>query len=518
VLPLTDPGPSPASIGALRAIPTLTSVRILLDECVLCHRLNCGSGMKLKLSALILTFAVTSFAQSTTRLSNEDRAVEIRIDQVVKEYMSAYKIPGISLAVLRGGKIVLLKSYGLANVEHQVPVKPETIFQSGSIGKQFTAAAIMILVQDGKISLDDKISKYIADVPPGWKDITVRHLLNHTSGLGDYPAEIDLRRDYTEDEFLDSFKKAPLDFVPGSKWNYSNVGYVTLGILIRKVTGKYYGDFLQERIFQPLDMRTARIISEADIVPNRAAGYRLVRGELKNQEWVSPSTNSTADGSLYLSILDLAKWDAALYTVSPLTQASRNAIWTSARLNDGTSKGYGFGWHIANLHGHRIVLHGGAWQGFKSQIIRFLDSEVSIIFLANSWETRDFKLARALAATVYPEFALPDVRVAQDAEPQVTSLVRRALIQITTDTLDERLFAPQSRAAFDGNKRKEIQEKLNALSLPVAVIQSSEFVDRRSENNLRVYRYLLTDLGGSLLCTLALTPEDKISSLDVSSL
>ena len=474
--------------------------------------------MKLKLSILILAFAVTSVAQSTTRVSIEDRAVERRIDRVVRQYMSAYKIPGVSLAVLRRGKIVLLKSYGLANVEHQVRVKPETIFQSGSIGKQFTAAAIMILVQDGKISLDDKISKYLAEVPPAWKDITVWHLLTHTSGLGDYPADIDLRRDYTEDEFLESFKKAPLDFVPGSKWNYSNVGYVTLGILIRKVTGKYYGDFLQERIFRPLDMRTARIISEADIVPNRAAGYRLVRGELKNQEWVSPSTNSTADGSLYVSILDLAKWDAALYTVNPLTQASRNAIWTSARLSDGTTKGYGFGWHLANLHGHRIVLHGGAWQGFKSQIIRFLDSEVSIIFLANSWETRDFKLARALAATVYPEFALPDVRVGQDAEPQVTSLMRRVLIQITTETVDKELFTSQARATFDENQQKEIQKRLNALSLPVAVIQSSEFVDRRSENNVRVYRYLLTDLGGSLLCTVELTPENKISLLEVRSL
>src|SRR6185369_7700115 len=122
------------------------------------------------------------------------------------------------------------------------------------------------------------------------------------------------RRDYTEDEYFASFKKAPLDFAPGSKWNYSNVGYVTLGILIRKVTGKYYGDFLQDRIFKPLDMRTARIISEADIVPNRAAGYRLVKGELKNQEWVAPALNTTADGSLYLTVLDMAKWDAALYT------------------------------------------------------------------------------------------------------------------------------------------------------------------------------------------------------------
>jgi CubicO group peptidase (beta-lactamase class C family) len=466
---------------------------------------------KLKLFLCLFTFAATALAQPT----NQDRAVELKVDEVVKEYMAAYKIPGVSLALLRKGKIVLLKSYGLANVELQVPVKPETIFQSGSIGKQFTAAAIMLLVQDGKLSLDDKISKYIPDVPATWKDITVRNLLNHTSGLGDYPTEIDLRRDYTEDQYFESFKKGPLDFVPGSKWNYSNVGYVTLGILIRKVTGKYYGDFLQERIFKPLNMTTARIISEADIVPNRAAGYRLVRGELKNQAWVSPSTNTTADGSLYLSILDLAKWDAALYTDTPLTQASRKLIWTPAQLSNGTTKGYGFGWHLADVHGHRLVLHGGAWQGFKSQILRFLDSEVTIIFLANSWETRDFKFARALAATVYPEFALPDVKVTAEVDPQVTSLMRGVLMQITTGTVDEKLFTPE---ALTASRREVIQNTLNALSLPVAVINSSEFIDVKAETNQRVHRFLLTDLGTSLICTIKLTTDNKIASLEITSL
>ena len=207
---------------------------------------------------------------------------------------------GRFVVVLREGKIEILKSYGLANVEHQIPVKPETVFQSGSIAKQFTAAAAMILAEDGKIALDDKMTKYFADAPEAWSKITVRHLLNHTSGVGDYPPEIDLRKDYTEDEYSTLSKKRRLVFETGAKWNYSNLGYVMLGLLVRKVTGKFYGDFLRERIFQPLKMTTARVISEADIIPNRAAGYRFERGELKNQEWVSPSTNTTADGALYL--------------------------------------------------------------------------------------------------------------------------------------------------------------------------------------------------------------------------
>ena len=445
----------------------------------------------------IILLATSCFAQ---QLNQQDRAALQKLDGVVQQQMLANKIPGVALAVLRKGEIIHLKSYGLANVELQVPVKPTTIFQSGSIGKQFTAAAVMLLVQENKLSLDDKISKYFPDVPATWKDITVWNLLTHTSGLGDYPPDIELRRDYTEDERLASFKKAPLDFEPGSSWNYSNSGYVILGILIRKLTGKFYGDFISEKIFQPLQMTTARVISEADIVPNRAAGYRLVKGELKNQEWVSPSTNSTADGSLYFSILDLAKWDAALYTDKPLTQASRNQIWTPARLRDGTTKAYGFGWHLGEFHGRRLAFHGGAWQGFKTFIIRFLDTELTIIFLANSWETRDFKFARALAAAFYPEFALPAVNTIADTEPKTTALIRRALMQAMTGA------------------DKQLARSLSAFSLPAAIIHSSELIERKTENNLRVYRYLLTDIGRSAICTVTLTPDDKITTIEIRDL
>jgi CubicO group peptidase (beta-lactamase class C family) len=447
--------------------------------------------MKPTLLAIYLTLSLLSSPSVAQQLSKQDRAAAIKIDRIVNDQMSANKIPGVSLAVLRKGKIVLLKSYGLANVEHQVPVKPETIFQSGSIGKQFTAAAVMILAQENQLSVDDHLSKYFPDIPATWKDITIYHLLTHTSGLGDYPPEIDLKRDYTENEFFAAFKKAPLDFEPGTSWNYSNVGYVTLGILISKITGKFYGEFVKERLFRPLDMTTARVISEADIIPNRAAGYRLVKGELKNQEWVSPSTNSTADGSYYISILDLAKWDAGLYTDKPLTQSTREKIWTPVRLRDGSIKDYGFGWHLGKHHGHELAFHGGAWQGFKSFIIRFLDTDLTIIFLANSWETRDFKFARRLASAYYPAFALPDIKTIDDTDPKTTSLIRRAMM---------------------GNKQ------FNVFSLPAAIIHSSELIDRKTENNLRVYRYLLTDIDRSAICTVKLKPDDTIASIQLAQL
>jgi len=229
------------------------------------------------------------------------------ISEYVKAEMERQHIPGLSLLVAKGGKVVLAQGFGFANVELQVPVKPETIFQSGSVGKQFTATAVMMLVDEGKVGLDDPLTKYFKDAPQSWNDVTVRELLSHTGGLGDYPKDFDFRKDWTEDDQLKLVESIPLAYPPGTKWDYSNLGYLTLGILIHRVTGEFYGDFLQQRIFQPLEMRSTRIISEADIVPNRAAGYRLVKGELKNQEWVAPMINTTADGSLYFSTLDLAK-------------------------------------------------------------------------------------------------------------------------------------------------------------------------------------------------------------------
>jgi CubicO group peptidase (beta-lactamase class C family) len=307
------------------------------------------------------------------------------VDNYFRAEMTKQRIPGLALLVSRGGQVIRAQGYGLANVELQVPVKPETIFQSGSIGKQFTATAVMMLVEEGKIGLGDPLTKYFPGAPPSWKEVTIRELLSHTAGFTDYPKNFDMRRDYTEAEQLKIVESIPLAFAPGTSWSYSNLGFLTLGILIHKVTGEFYGDFLQEHIFQPLDMQTTRIISEADIVPNRSAGYRLVKGELKNQEWVSPTVNTTADGSLYFSIMNLAKWDASLYTEKLLKRSSLDEMWTVAKLNNGqpNSGHYGFGWFVVTKNGHRVVEHEGSRQGFETQISRFVDDKLTVVVLTN---------------------------------------------------------------------------------------------------------------------------------------
>jgi CubicO group peptidase (beta-lactamase class C family) len=328
-------------------------------------------------------FVCLLFTCATLALSQS--SLDSAVAEYVKAEMERQHIPGLALLVTRDGKVVRSEGFGLANVEVQVPVKPETIFQSGSVGKQFTATAVMMLVEAGKIGLNDPLTKYFPEAPPSWKNVTVRELLSHTGGFGDYPKDFNFRKDWTEPQLLKLVESIPLAYPPGTKWEYSNLGYLTLGILIHRVSGEFYGDFLRQRIFQPLGMQATRIISEADIVPNRAAGYRLVKGELKNQEWVAPAMNTTADGSLYFSIVDLSRWDAALYEGKLLKRSSFDLMWTPVKLKNGQSNkaGYGFGWFIEERNGHRCIHHDGSWQGFETAIDRYVDDHLSVVALTN---------------------------------------------------------------------------------------------------------------------------------------
>ena len=448
-------------------------------------------------AAIILLFVVPCIAQDGTTT---------RVDDFVQAEMQKQRIPGVSLAVVKNGQIILAKGYGYANVEHHVPVKPETIFQSGSVGKQFTATAVMMLVAEVRINLDEKISKYLGEVPDSWQNITVRHLLTHTSGLTDYPDDFDFRRDYTEAELLKRAQAITLAFKPGEKWQYSNLAYVTLGILIHKVTGQFYGDFLQERIFKPLGMTTTRIISEADIVPNRAAGYRFVKDELKNQDWVSPTLNTTADGALYFTVLDMAKWDAALYGEGLLKKTSRQQMWTPVRLNNNRTADYGFGWSLGQVNGHRIIEHGGAWQGFTSYIARYVDDKITIIVLDNLAGANAGKIARHVAAIYNPELARKAI---EDKEPQVTTFAKDLLEKLTQGTADPNLFTPDERAEFFPARSERSARLLKSLG-PLNKIR---LVERAEKNEYRVYGYELFFQNGTRFFRLSLTKENKIAEL-----
>jgi D-alanyl-D-alanine carboxypeptidase len=327
------------------------------------------------------------------------------LDSWIEDEMRERQIPGLSIAVLENGRVVKAHGYGLANVEFEVEATEHTIFQSGSIGKTFTAAAVLLLAEEGKLDLDDPIIRHLEELPKGWRLITIRHLLNHTSGLPDYwEPTVDLRQDYTESELLQAFSNLTPHFPPGEEWSYSNTGYAILGALVSRITGDHWGVFVKERIFEPAGMEMARVISEDAIVPNRADGYRLVEGELRNHEWVSPTFNSTADGALYLTVHDLARWDEAINSGSILSEESWRLMLTPTRLSDGEEAGYGLGWQVGNVNGRPFVGHGGAWQGFASQFTRFHDDSLTVIVLVNlAWsEARADRFAIKIAEYYRP--------------------------------------------------------------------------------------------------------------------
>ncbi len=356
--------------------------------------------------------------------------------------MARQKIPGLAVGIYSRGKILLAKGYGLADVELDVPAKPETVFQTGSVGKQFVSAAILMLVEEGKLSLDDSITKYFPDAPATWKPILIKNLLSHTSGLSEYESgdrsgpngPFYMRLDFTEDELVTKIEALPIESAPGEKWDYCNTNYVLLGVLIHKITGKPYYEFLDERIFKPLGMASTRLINERDIVPNRAAGYELVNGQLKNQEWVSPTFNSTADGTLYSNVLDLAKWDAALYGTKLLKQSSLDRIWTVYPLNDGKPNpaGYGFGWMIGKQNDHQRIEHGGAWQGFTCRISRYPDDSLTVVVLTNldADHANLGPLVHVLAGLSDPPLLPPKLGPIADTQPALTSSLTKILDQL----------------------------------------------------------------------------------------
>ena len=312
---------------------------------------------------------------------------------------------------MKNGKIVHSRGFGLANVELSVPVTPQSMFQTGSIGKMFTATLILRLAETGKVSLDDPLSKHLPETPPAWTAVTLRMMLNHTSGIPNYVLD-----DYVrivaggEGELARIAFAKPLDFPAGSDWRYSNTAYVLLGQLIQKVTGRFYGDLLVEQLFRPLGMATARPISEREIVPGRAAGYELDdKKQLKNQEHLPQFLNSTADGSLYFSLADYAAWEAAVRRRDPvLKPASWAEMIKPGKLNSGASLGYGMGWDVRSAGEMRLRGHAGSWQGFQTYYLAIEhakrpDDDLAVVVLTNLDAARPGSIARDVAKALAPE-------------------------------------------------------------------------------------------------------------------
>jgi CubicO group peptidase (beta-lactamase class C family) len=331
----------------------------------------------------IVMVAVVAVAQ--TQPARGDRAGD-EVDRYIVKSMVRQHIPGLSLVVIRDGTVVKSRGYGLASIELNVPATPETAYELASATKPLVASAVMLLVQEGKIALDDKVSSFVEGAPGTWNAITVRHLLSHTSGIKDYLSE--LRRDFPNDAPAEAIVRAaidaPLNFAPGEKWSYSNTGYVVLGLIIRKLTETSYDAFLNERVFKPLGMSSTRRDSPDDVIRNRAIGY-VYHGPvgLRNGEYLKYLMTNHGDRGIVSTVLDLAKWDAALSSEQQRSTRANDAMWSQAKLNDGTPCGYGLGWFIDDVNGHRHVYHPGGAPGTATIIARYPDDALSILLLAN---------------------------------------------------------------------------------------------------------------------------------------
>ena len=342
-----------------------------------------------RLICLCAPLLAVLFASAVTRAD--------QVDNYLKSQMQQHRIPGLTLKIIRDGKAIKTAAYGLANVELNVPAKPETVFEIGSVTKQFTAAGILFLAQEGKLSVDDKISQHLKDTPEAWANVTIRHLLTHTSGIKSYTGldGFQLWRHLTQDQFIKAIGKEPMEFQPGDSWKYCNTGFSLLGYIIENVSGKNYWDFMGERVFQPLGMRATTNRRPSLIIPNRAAGY-----EQTNHLWVNRDSDLTdvfSAGAIASNVGDLAKWSAALDGDRLLIAASKAQMWTPVKLNDGKTRKYGFGWNVDAVEGHKNIGHGGSTSGFSASIQRFPDDRLAVIILTNTDEEIATTLAREVA-------------------------------------------------------------------------------------------------------------------------
>ena len=319
-------------------------------------------------------------------------------DDFIRAEMKRQNIPGLAVAVVRDGTVIKAAGYGVANLKTKEPVTPDTMFKIASVSKQFVAAGIMVLAQDGRLSVEDPVSKHIPGVPAAWNGIRIRHLLSHTAGLVREPPAFDPFKTTSDAELIASAYAIPLRFTPGEKWEYANLGYNILVEIITRASGRPWPDFIAERVFKPGGLTATRTTTTAPL-PNKAMGHTDNDNPREVADW--PAVR--AGGAFFSTVLDLARWDAVLSTDSVLKEPTRTAMWTPVTFNNGSAGLYGFGWHTNRPGNRRQVWHSGGLPGFSAQFHRYLDDRISVIVLMNSDDVDDETILAGVANLYLPD-------------------------------------------------------------------------------------------------------------------
>lgn len=365
------------------------------------------------LLALLASFSAPAASHAQARSLDLARA-EAVADSAARAIVAGGQIPGIVVSIAKDGQPVFTRAYGLADVEMQVPVTTSTVFKLRSLTKQFTAAAVLQLVEKGKIGLDDPITKYLPDFPQQGNVVTIRHLLNHTSGmttasgrlngataLGQNGGEVQWHKlDLSYKEMVERFAKLPFEFRPGEKYDYNNLGYFMLGHIIAKVTGTSYPDYIEREVLRPLGLTETWYCDDHRIIPQRAEGYEFMGGRLINAPYISAVSPGGAAGSLCATVGDMVRWTALLHRGKVVSPTSFTAMTTRPKLASGDSSWYGMGLYLPPTRvsfGRRKIYHGGTRPGFGTYLSHYPDDGLTIAIANNSGSGRAAADAMELA-------------------------------------------------------------------------------------------------------------------------
>ncbi|MDC8003369.1 serine hydrolase [Aureisphaera galaxeae] len=327
------------------------------------------------LMALVLLSSIALQAQSLTST----------LDNLLNENYPP-ELPGATVLVAEKGKVIYRKAFGMANLELDVAMRPEHVFEIGSITKQFTTVSILMLMEEGKLSLTDEITKFMPDYPTNGKKITVHHLMNHTSGIKSYTEMQSFfsraREDMSPTELIDVFKNEPMDFDPGEQYHYNNSAYIILGHIIEVVSEKTYAEFIEERIFEPLKMKDSYYGSHSTIIKNRADGYQPTENGYRNADYLS-LTLPYAAGSIMSNVDDMLKWQQALHNNTLISEKSKQLAFTNYKLNDGKPIYYGYGFSVDEVNGTPSIEHGGGIFGYETYAIYVPSKDLYAVILTN---------------------------------------------------------------------------------------------------------------------------------------
>ena len=350
------------------------------------------------LMLLFIMMSVLTFRASAQTINAKQLTAEI--DKILSEQFKPGET-GCAALVAKNGQVIYRKAFGMADLELDVPMKPEMVFRIGSITKQFTAIAILQLMEQGKLSLQDEITKYIPDYPMHGHSITIEHLLTHTSGIKSYTNVPELekfvRTDMKPEEVIEFIKTKPMEFAPGTKYNYNNSGYFMLGYIIEKITGKTYQEYIQENFFTPLGMTSSCYGNDTKIIKNRASGYQPGDSGAVNADFMSMLLPYAA-GSVMSTVDDLYKWNRAVHSYKLVKKETLDMAHTPYKLSDGKSTGYGYGWALSQLQGSPSIEHGGGIFGYLTNGIYLPEEDVFVaLFSNNTGKSPDF-LSQKIAA------------------------------------------------------------------------------------------------------------------------